>query len=170
MYGYAFFPHGVSQWAVGNQQDVRLKTVPVKVLDQVKQRKFAAAKLRCVIDIKYFHFKNRKQGRGIPMGGPTLEQEISTTASFCHDDDFNTEATEGTESAEGRKQKEDDDFFYHEGTNESRIQNPGDRRQDNFLGLRRFFRGGDFLKCGGHLGDLGQLGDVVNNWGVADAG
>ena len=32
-----------------------------------------------------------------------------------------------------------------------------------------FFREGDFLKCGGHLGDLGQLGDVVNNWGVTDA-
>ena len=37
------------------------------------------------------------------------------------------------------------------------------------FGPRFVFREGDFLKCGGHLGDLGELGDVVNNWGVADA-
>ena len=32
-----------------------------------------------------------------------------------------------------------------------------------------FFRGGDFLKCGGHLGDLGELGDVAHNFPVAVA-
>ena len=45
---------------------------------------------------------------------------------------------------------------------------PREKAVEHF-GPRFVFRGGDFLKCGGHLGDLGQLGDVVNNWGVADA-